>query len=139
DSSSMIRIHTALDGKHLNSYWADGVIVSTATGSTAYNLSCGGPILMPGTGCFTLTPIAPHNLNVRPIVVDDNSILTMEIESRAEQSLITLDSRPAHIADKECISIKKADFKISLVTFSTHSFLLSLRNKLNWGLDSRNT
>lgn len=138
DSSSMITVHTALDGKHLNSYWADGLIISTATGSTAYNLSCGGPILMPGTGCFTLTPIAPHNLNVRPIVIDDSSELTLEIESRAEQSLVSLDSRSALIADKECITIKKANFNISVVTFSNHSFLLSLRNKLNWGLDSRN-
>lgn len=138
DSSSMITIHTNLNGRHLNSYWADGLIISTATGSTAYNLSCGGPILMPGIGSLCLTPIAPHNLNVRPIVINDDSILKMEIESRSKQNLVTLDSRSALIDDNTTITIQKADFEISLVTFSNHSFIHSLRNKLNWGLDSRN-
>lgn len=138
DSSSMITIHTNLNGRHLNSYWADGLIISTATGSTAYNLSCGGPILMPGIGSLSLTPIAPHNLNVRPIVIDDDSILKLEIESRSKQNLVTLDSRSALIDDNVTMSLQKANFEISLVTFSNHSFIHSLRNKLNWGLDSRN-
>lgn len=138
DSSSMITIHTNLNGRHLNSYWADGLIISTATGSTAYNLSCGGPILMPGIGSLSLTPIAPHNLNVRPIVIDDDSILKLEIESRSKQNLVTLDSRSALIDDNNTMTIKKAGFQISMVIFSNHGFIHSLRNKLNWGLDSRN-
>jgi len=138
DSSSMITIHTELDGKHLNSYWTDGLIISTATGSTAYSLSCGGPILMPGSGNFVLTPIAPHNLNVRPIVVGDNSILKISVESRAEKNLVALDSRSKELENGLELTIQKAEHKISLVQLNNHSFLQSLRNKLSWGLDKRN-
>ena len=139
DSSSMIIIHTELDGKHLNSYWTDGLIISTATGSTAYSLSCGGPILMPGSGNFVITPIAPHNLNVRPIVVSDQSILKITVEGRAKKNLVALDSRSAELKNHEPLIIKKADYQISLIQLENHSFLKSLRNKLNWGFDKRNT
>ena len=138
DSSSMITIHTELDGKHLNSYWTDGLIISTATGSTAYSLSCGGPILMPDSGNFVITPIAPHNLNVRPIVIDDSSVLTISVESRAERNLVALDSRSVELKNSEILTVRKADYKIQLVLLKNHSFIHSLRNKLNWGLDKRN-
>tara|TARA_R110002049_G_scaffold25788_2_gene90131 strand:+ start:4943 stop:5821 length:879 start_codon:yes stop_codon:yes gene_type:complete len=138
DSSSMITINTYLDGHYLNSYWADGLIISTATGSTAYSLSCGGPIMMPGTGNLTITPIAPHNLNVRPIVITDSSVLEFEIESRAKQSLLALDSRSKNITSNEKITVRKANFEISLIQLPNQTFISSLRNKLNWGLDRRN-
>lgn len=138
DSSSMITINTYIDGDYLNSYWADGLIVSTATGSTAYSLSCGGPIMMPGTGNFTLTPIAPHNLNVRPIVIADTSVLEFQIESRAKQSLLALDSRSRKITSDEKITVRKANFDIALIQLPNQTFISSLRNKLNWGLDRRN-
>lgn len=138
DSSSMITINTYIDGDYLNSYWADGLIISTATGSTAYSLSCGGPIMMPGTGNFTITPIAPHNLNVRPIVIADSSILEFQIESRAKQSLLALDSRSKNISPEEKITVRKANFEISVIQLPNQTFISSLRNKLNWGLDRRN-
>jgi len=139
DSSSMITIHVDLDGVHLNSYWTDGLIISTATGSTAYSLSCGGPIIMPGNGNFVITPIAPHNLNVRPIVISDDSKLKISVESRSKNNLVALDSRSEELKDKEVLSIQKAKNKIELVQFQHQSFLNSLRNKLNWGLDKRNS
>ena len=136
DSSSMITIHTELNGTHLNSYWTDGLIIATATGSTAYSLSCGGPIMMPGSGNFVITPIAPHNLNVRPIVIDDDAVLKITVESRAEKNLVALDSRSEELKNGEVLTIQKADYKISIVQLE--SFVTSLRNKLNWGLDQRN-
>ncbi|MDB9963826.1 NAD kinase [Vicingaceae bacterium] len=139
DSSSMITIHTELNGTHLNSYWTDGLIISTATGSTAYSLSCGGPIMMPGSGNFVITPIAPHNLNVRPIVIDDDAILKIVVESRAEKNLVTMDSRSEEMKNGEVLTIQKADYKISIVQLQNQSFVNSLRNKLNWGLDQRNS
>lgn len=137
-NSSMITIHTELNGKHLNSYWTDGLIISTATGSTAYSLSCGGPIMMPGSGNFVITPIAPHNLNVRPIVIDDDAILTVSVESRTEKNLVALDSRSKDLNDGEVLTIQKAAFKIKIIQLKNQSFVNSLRNKLNWGLDKRN-
>ncbi|MDB4083142.1 NAD kinase [Vicingaceae bacterium] len=139
DSSSMITIHTELNGTHLNSYWTDGLIISTATGSTAYSLSCGGPIMMPGSGNFVITPIAPHNLNVRPIVIDDDAILKIVVESRAEKNLVAMDSRSEEMKNGEVLTIQKADYKISIVQLQNQSFVNSLRNKLNWGLDQRNS
>ena len=139
DSSSMITIHTELDGTHLNSYWTDGLIIATATGSTAYSLSCGGPIMMPGSGNFVITPIAPHNLNVRPIVIDDDAVLKIMVESRAEKTLVALDSRSEELKNREVLTIQKADYKISIVQLENQSFVTSLRNKLNWGLDRRNS
>ncbi|MBL1143540.1 MAG: NAD kinase [Bacteroidetes bacterium] len=138
DTSSMINIEVELDGIHLNTYWTDGLIISTATGSTAYSLSCGGPILMPGSGNFVLTPIAPHNLNVRPIVINDHSILKLKVEGRADRNLVALDSRSKELKNGATILVKKAKHQISIVHFTNDSFIQSLRNKLNWGLDKRN-
>jgi NAD+ kinase len=138
DTSSMISIEVKLDGEALNTYWTDGLIVATATGSTAYSLSCGGPILMPGSGNFVITPIAPHNLNVRPMVIDDNSVLTIRVDGRTPKSLVALDSRSEELNNLETITIQKADYQIALVQIEKHSFIQSLKSKLNWGLDRRN-
>lgn len=138
DSASMITVHVELNGQHLNSYWADGLIISTATGSTAYSLSCGGPILSPSSGSFVITPIAPHNLNVRPIVIDDSSMLEISVEGRTESSLLALDSRSYTLKHKEKIHLQKAAHQIQLIQLPNSTFLSSLRNKLNWGLDKRN-
>lgn len=134
----MIVIHTYLDGEFLNSYWADGLIIATPTGSTAYSLSCGGPLVMPKTNNFIISPINPHNLNVRPMIVSDESELILEAECRNKKMLISLDSRSKSIEAKTKIKIKKADFQVNLVTLKNHSYFNTLRNKLNWGLDSRN-
>lgn len=138
DSSSMIIIHTYINGELLNSYWADGLIVATPTGSTGYNLSCGGPIIFPTSENFVITPIAPHNLNVRPIIVSDNCILSFEIEGRNENFLCTLDSRYASIDSSYQLAIKKEKFKIGLLRINDTNFLQTLRNKLMWGVDKRN-
>lgn len=138
DSSSMITINAYLDGDFLNTYWADGLIISTSTGSTAYSLSCGGPILTPGSGNFIITPIAPHNLNVRPLVIPDTSLIELSFESRSDGLLLALDSNSCIISDKVKISIKKADKKIALLRSENYNYLETLRSKLNWGLDQRN-
>lgn len=138
DSSSMITIHTYLDGKFLNSYWADGLIVSTPTGSTAYSLSCNGPIVLPNSGNIIITPIAPHNLNVRPLVIPDNIEVRLLIESRAENCLVALDYKSETIPVSTDIIIKKSKEQIRLIRLKNHDFLSTLRNKLMWGLDKRN-
>ncbi|RFM30480.1 NAD kinase [Deminuibacter soli] len=138
DNSSMIKIHTYLNGEFLNSYWADGLIVSTPTGSTGYNLSCNGPIVFPDSASFLITPIAPHNLNVRPIVVPDGNIISFEVEGRTDQFICALDSR-REIVDKDVqLAVKKEKFGLNLVRLNENSFLSTLRNKLTWGLDKRN-
>lgn len=138
DSGSMITIHAYLDDVFLNSYWADGLIVATPTGSTAYSLSCGGPIVMPGSDNFIITPISPHNLNVRPIVVPDDSVIKLKVEGRSNHYLVTLDSRMETLeADQELI-IKNADFKLKVIRFEDQDFLSTIRNKLMWGSDKRN-
>lgn len=138
DTSSMIKIHAYVDDEFLNTYWADGLIVATATGSTAYSLSCGGPIVLPGSGNLILTPIAPHNLNVRPIVVPDTKTITLKLEGRSEDFLIALDSRAKTVNDSVELKLKKEKFSLNLVRTRDYSFSATLRNKLNWGLDSRN-
>ncbi len=138
DTSSMITVEVFIDDIHLNTYWTDGLIISTSTGSTAYSLSCGGPIIMPGSGNFVITPIAPHNLNVRPIVIDDESELKLTINGRSEQHLIALDSRSKEIENLQTIRIKKAKHHVQVIQFENNSFITSLKNKLNWGLDKRN-
>ena len=138
ETSSMIIVHAYLNGAFLNSYWADGLIVSTPTGSTGYALSCGGPIIFPQSGNFGVTPIAPHNLNVRPIVIPDSSVLSFEIEGRADSFLCTLDARFAPVTAQHRLSVRCADFRINLVRLGEHSFLSTIRNKLTWGIDSRN-
>lgn len=138
DHSSMIVIHTLLNGEFLNSYWADGLILSTPTGSTGYNLSCGGPILMPTAENFIITPIAPHNLSVRPLVVPDCSELEFTIEGRAENFLCTLDSRYEVISHDSKIRVRKAAHYINLVKLPKITFMKTMRDKLQWGRDLRN-
>lgn len=138
DSSSMITIHASVNGKFLNSYWADGLIVATPTGSTAYSLSCGGPIVMPDSDNFVITPVAPHNLNVRPVIISSNDVVALEIEGRNTSFLLSLDSRAENIQSSGKLIIKKADFLLSLVKLDNHDFLTTLRNKLMWGVDKRN-
>ncbi|HTA63173.1 MAG TPA: NAD kinase [Bacteroidia bacterium] len=138
DSSSMVSIDVHADGVFLNSYWADGLIISTPTGSTAYSLSCGGPILEPSSESFILTPIAPHNLNVRPIVINDKSEITLKIKGRDKQNLISLDSKQATIQTDEEVILKKANYHFNLINLNGQNFFSTLRNKLMWGLDRRN-
>jgi NAD+ kinase len=138
DTSSMITVHTYIDGDYLNSYWADGLIVSTPTGSTGYSLSCGGPLISPIAKNFVITPVSPHNLNVRPIVVSDDSEISFKIEGRSEKFLVSLDSRSAPIDASVALKIKKELFVAKLVKFHNYSFFDTLRQKLNWGYDMRN-
>ena len=138
DTSSMITVHTYIDGKYLNSYWADGLIVSTPTGSTGYSLSCGGPLISPEAKNLVITPVSPHNLNVRPIIVSDESEISFEIEGRAEKFLISLDSRSTSISSEEKLSVKKENFSAILVKLPHYHFFDTLRQKLNWGFDMRN-
>ena len=138
DTSSMINIQTFIDGEFLISYWADGVIVSTPTGSTGYSLSCGGPIILPGCGNFVITPVAPHNLTARPVVISNDATISFKVEGRTDNFLSTLDSRHETIHSSHQISIKKSDFKIKLVKLEGASFFRTIHEKLNWGADSRN-
>ncbi len=138
DTSAMITIKAYINGDYLNTYWADGIVVATPTGSTAYSLSCGGPIIFPGSGNFVITPVAPHNLNVRPIVISDSSIISFEIEGRTENFLCTLDSRLETITTKHQLAVRKCDFKTKLLQINDHTFLSTLTNKLSWGSDRRN-
>jgi NAD+ kinase len=138
DSASMMLIHASINGEYLNSYWADGLIISTPTGSTAYSLSCGGPLMMPDSENFVITPIAPHNLNVRPMVISDKSKIELKIEGRNSHYLAALDSRSATIKAEEELSIVKEDFGLNLIRIKDLSFLRTLRNKLMWGMDLRN-
>ena len=138
DTSSMIVVHAYLDGEFLNSYWADGLIVATPTGSTGYSLSCGGPLLMPLTNNFILAPVNPHNLNVRPLIVPDSSTLTFELEGRSNKVLISLDSRSISAPTKTKITVSKADFLCKLVQVEGYNYFNTLRSKLNWGFDTRN-
>jgi NAD+ kinase len=138
DSSSMITVHTYIDGELLNSYWADGIIVSTPTGSTGYALSCGGPLVFPRSGNFVITPVSPHNLTVRPIVVSDNSEISFKVEGRSKKFLVTLDSRVATVDDTMKLKLVKESFKVNLILLEGHHYFKTLRQKLNWGLDARN-
>lgn len=137
DSSAMISIDTYVDDVFLNSYFADGLIVSTPTGSTAYSLSCGGPIMVPDSDNFILTPIAPHNMNVRPIVISNNKPLTFKIRGRNDNFNVSLDSRFAQVSNELELKIKKADFRFNMVNLEGKHFFETLRNKLLWGLDKR--
>ncbi len=138
DTTSMITIETYLDGEFLNSYWADGLIVATPTGSTGYSLSCGGPILTPTVQSLVITPIAPHNLNNRPLVIPDNTEVRLKVSGREEQYLVSLDSRIASVSNDAVLTIRKADFTIKMVEIPNETFLKTLRNKLLWGEDKRN-
>ena len=138
DTASMITIETYLNDEYINSYWADGLIISTPTGSTSYSLSCGGPILMPTVNSLVITPIAPHNLNVRPLVIPDDTEIRLKVTGRSEQYLVSLDSRIASIPNESVLIIKKTPFKINMVEIHGETFLKTLRNKLLWGEDKRN-
>lgn len=137
DTSSMIRIDAFVNDEFLNTYWADGLVISTPTGSTGYSLSCGGPIIMPGTNNIIITPNAPHNLNVRPIVLDDDSTIKLKVEDRDQLALISLDSRSRAFNSETTLTIKKSNFKIKLVQPQNNSFTSTIRTKLMWGLDKR--
>ncbi|HEY9364926.1 MAG TPA: NAD kinase [Chitinophagaceae bacterium] len=138
DTAPMIKIHTYLNGEFLNTYWADGLIVATPTGSTGYSLSCNGPIVFPESGSFVITPVAPHNLNVRPIVVPDDNIISFEVESRSDFIICALDSRREIINKDVQLAVRKESFLFNLVRLNENNFLQTLRNKLTWGLDKRN-
>ena len=138
DTTSMITIETYINNEYLNSYWADGLIISTPTGSTGYSLSCGGPVIMPTSNCFVITPIAPHNLTARPLIIPDDSELTLKIKGREEQYLVSLDSRITSVSNETTLTVKKTDFFISIVEFPEEGFLRTIRKKLLWGEDKRN-
>jgi NAD+ kinase len=138
DTSSMITVHVYVDGELLNSFWSDGIIVSTPTGSTGYSLSCGGPLVYPKSESFIITAVSPHNLGTRPIVISDKSEITFEIEGRSKKYLVSLDSRFETIDDTVKLKIKKEKFCTKLVQLSGHHYFNTLRQKLNWGLDIRN-
>lgn len=138
DSSSMITIKVYLNGEYLNSYWADGLIIATPTGSTAYSLSCGGPIVFPTTKSFVLTPVAPHNLNARPMVIPDDTVLSFEVMSRSENYLCTIDSRSKTVDKSYQIAVRKEDFTFNLIRMPESHYLKTLRNKIKWGDDLRN-
>lgn len=138
DSSTMITVHTYLNDEFLNSYWADGLIISTPTGSTAYSLSCSGPILLPDEASFIITPIAPHNLNVRPVVVPDSYTIRLKVEGRSPSYIVSLDSRIEVIDSSVELTIRKEAFGVKLIQLPGHSFTETLRKKLSWGKDIRN-
>lgn len=138
DVTSMIKIHTYLNGEFLNTYWADGLIVATPTGSTGYSLSCNGPIVFPESASFVITPVAPHNLNVRPIVVPDDQVISFTIESRSDQIICALDARREIVHKDVQLAVRKETFTISLIRLNENNFLQTLHNKLTWGLDRRN-
>lgn len=138
DNSAMMIIHAFMDGEFINSYWADGLIIATPTGSTAYSLSCGGPIILPNAQNFVITPVAPHNLNVRPIIVPDHVTLTFEIEARSTKFLVSCDSRTETVDRSVKITVSKAKFNVNLIRLNNESYLTTLRNKLLWGIDTRN-
>jgi NAD+ kinase len=138
DSSSMIMVRAYLNGEFLNTYWADGLIIATATGSTGYNLSVGGPLVMPSSDIFVIAPMSPHNLNVRPLVVSTDVVLDFEIESRSSNCLISLDARSKVVHSNVKIRMEREKFKANIIKLSGTNFLNTLRSKLNWGFDVRN-
>lgn len=138
NTTSMITVETHLDDEYLTSYWADGLIISTPTGSTGYSLSCGGPVITPGANNLVITPIAPHNLNARPFVIPDTTDIQLKIDGREDHYLISLDSRIATLHNSTIVTIKKADFKIKMVELLDESFIDTLRKKMLWGEDKRN-
>jgi NAD+ kinase len=138
DTTSMITVDTYLNNEYLNSYWADGLIIATPTGSTGYSLSCGGPILTPSVESLVITPIAPHNLNARPLVIPDDTEIKLRVSGREDQYLVSLDSRISSIKNESVLTIKKTNFKIKMVEIPGETFLKTLRKKLLWGEDKRN-
>jgi len=138
DDSAMMMINAYMNDEFINSYWADGLIIATPTGSTAYSLSCGGPIIFPSSESFVITPVAPHNLNVRPLIVPDHVSLTFQVEARSAKFLVSCDSRTETVDGSVKITLKKSDFDVNLIRLNEESYLTTLRNKLLWGIDTRN-
>ncbi|MEM6262107.1 MAG: NAD kinase [Bacteroidota bacterium] len=138
NTNEMITVHTYINGELLNSYWGDGLIVATPTGSTAYSLSCGGPIIFPRSGTFAITPVAPHSLTVRPVVIPDDWVVSFEIESRSGEVLVALDTRTEMVETHTSIAVRRADFKARLLRMSTTKYINNLRDSLMWGKDQRN-
>lgn len=138
NTTSMITIETSLDNEYLTAYWADGLIIATPTGSTGYSLSCGGPVITPSTKALTITPIAPHNLNARPLIIKDNTKITLRVFGREDEYLVSMDSRIATLENHTTLTISKAYFKIKLIELKGDSFIQTLRKKLLWGEDKRN-
>jgi NAD+ kinase len=138
NSNEMITVHTYINGEFLNSYWGDGLIVATPTGSTAYSLSCGGPIIFPNSRSFVITPVAPHSLTVRPVIIPDDWVVSFEIESRSGEAMIGLDTRTERVKSKTAIAVRRADFKARLVRVSSTKYIDNLRKSLMWGSDNRN-
>ena len=138
DTSSMITVHVHADGELLNSYWSDGIIVSTPTGSTGYSLSCGGPLVHPKSESFVITAVSPHNLGTRPIVLSDDREITLQIEGRSKKYLISMDSRFETVDESVKLKIKKEKFQVKLIQLSSQNYFNTLRQKLNWGVDARN-
>ncbi len=138
DDSAMMIIHAYMNDEFINSYWADGLLIATPTGSTAYSLSCGGPIILPSSQNFVITPIAPHNLNVRPLIVPDDATLTFKVEARSAKFLVSCDSRTETVDRSVKIKLTKASFHVNLVRLNGETYLTTLRNKLLWGIDTRN-
>ena len=138
DTTSMINIKTSLDGNHLNTYWADGLIISTPTGSTGYSLSCGGPVISPSSGSLVLTPISPHNLNARPLVISDETKIELSVSGREEKHLLSIDSNIFTVQNQTKITIEKPNFDFKIAHFSNNNFYKTLKEKLLWGKDKRN-
>ncbi len=138
DTTSMITVETYLNDEYLTSYWADGLIIATPTGSTGYSLSCGGPVMTPTAQTLVITPIAPHNLNARPLVISDDTIIRIRVSGREDMHMVSLDSRLASIVNGKEIVIQKANFTIKMIEYASESFLKTIRNKLLWGQDKRN-
>lgn len=138
NTASMITIETSIDNEYLTSYWSDGLIISTPTGSTGYSLSCGGPIITPAAKSFALTPIAPHNLNARPMVIPDETIITLKISGREDEFFLSLDSRIVTVDSSTEVCVKKADFNLKMIQINNQTFIKTLREKLLWGQDTRN-
>ena len=138
DTTSMINIKTSLDGNHLNSYWADGLIISTPTGSTGYSLSCGGPVISPSSGSLVLTPISPHNLNARPLVISEETKIELSVSGREENHLLSIDSNIFTVQNQTKITIEKPNFDFKIAHFSNNNFYKTLKEKLLWGKDKRN-
>ena len=138
NTTSLITIETKLNDEYLNTYWADGLIIATPTGSTGYSLSCGGPIIMPESKNLVITPIAPHNLNARPLVIPDNTNITLKISGRENEFFVSLDSKITTLSNEMLILIKKAPYKIKMIQLENDNFLQTLRDKLYWGKDKRN-
>ena len=137
DNASMISIRTSINGEFLITYQADGLIVATPTGSTAYSLSNGGPIIVPQTGSLCLTPVAPHSLNIRPIVLGDDCVVTLRVESRSHNFLIAIDGRSEKLVESTTVTIRKAPFPVRIIKRNGHRYFASLREKMMWGVDGR--